>query len=514
MYNLFRRCQLHGNTGLTIEPGAKGPLYRQIVQQLTALITQGVYPPGYRLPTTRELAQELDVHRNTVVRAFEEMASSGLVHTIVGSGTYVAKSEDVVEPTAAPQRGSMPWNALVSDAANSEPLTRYDRLARNIYGSDLINLSRMHPSNDLIPHELIRKCNDFVLRRFGPDSLGYAPPDGLPRLREHIARELWRAKVPANAEEIVITTGSQQGLDLIARLLFNPGDTVLMEEHSYPGAITAFAATGARMTAVDCDDEGPIMSTLEQLISTGAKALYLMPNCSNPTGSCISVSRRRQLVEWSHRSGIPLIEDDYGADLGDSAAPVSLRALDSNVLYLGTFSKKLVPALRIGYLLCPEGLISRLVALKQAMDLGTSLLHQHVLAEFIDRGYLRTHLRRIQPVYAGRRTALAEALREHLPESIKIQVPNLGVVFWINLPEPLDPDEVFHEAMKQGVLVSPSSFHSVNRHASAGIRMTFCAEPRERLVEGARRLGKALKVLSGRRTTKVFSMGSTSLDGV
>jgi GntR family transcriptional regulator/MocR family aminotransferase len=499
---------------MRIEPGAEAAIYRQIVEQVAARIRDGVYPPGYRLPTTRDLARELGVHRNTVVRAFDEMSQAGLVNTVVGSGTYVAEDAPVNAPVAAPQRPALPWSMLFSNAASAEPLTRYERLVRTVGDGEYINLSRLHPSADLVPVEQIRRCADFVLRRYGDAALGYGPPDGLPRLREHISREMWRAGIPVAADDILITTGSQQALDLVARALCNPGDLVLMEEHSYAGAINAFAAAGARLAAIPCDEQGPSVVALQQMLAGGVKALYLMPNCSNPTGRSISVARRRELVDWSHRAGVPVIEDDYGADLDETLAPPALRSLDADVIYLGTFSKKLVPALRVGYLVAPHAASVRLAALKQGMDLGTSLLHQYILAEFIERGYLRTHLRHIQPVYRTRREALAEALRRALPSEIAVREPEFGVVFWINLPAGIDPDLLFHEALKEGVVVSPGSFHSIHPQATAGIRLTFCSEPEERLREGAVRLGRAFASVRARLNRMKRIPSTPSIDGV
>ena len=501
-------------SGLFVETNGDGPIYLQIVQQISSHIRQGTYPPGFKLPTSRQLAQELEVHRNTVVRAYEELTNQGLVECVTGSGTFVSENLPSLAPANMEHKNPLPWNVLISDVVNSEPLTRYEKLARQVGNADYINLSRLHPSDDLVPHELIRKCSDYIYRQYGTDPLGYGPPYGLQKLREQIAQDLWSYGVPAGTEEIVITTGSQQALDLVARALINPGDTVLMEEHSYPGAINAFSAAGARMMAVNIDEEGPVIASLNAALGNKPKALYLMPASSNPTGLSISARRRKELVDWSHQAGVPIIEDDYGADLDEKHGPTPIRALDSEVLYLGTFSKKLIPALRVGFLVCPPGLGSRIVALKQGMDLGTSMILQYLLSEFISRGYLRTHLKRIQPEYKARKEALAAALAQHLPEEIDIKVPHYGVVFWINLPKHIDPDVLFQEALKQGVLITPGSFHSVYPHASAGVRLTFCAEPAARLKQGAEALGKAFKAVMEKAENQKTSSLNSSVDGV
>jgi DNA-binding transcriptional MocR family regulator len=348
------------------------------------------------------------------------------------------------------------------------------------------------------------------MRTHGAKVLGYVAREGLPRLRTLIAEDLQRQGVPARAENILITTGSQQALDLIARALVNPGDAFLVDEATYSGAISILAAAGARLVAVPSDNEGPDPAALERLARPGIKGFYLMPGCNNPTGRCISAARREYLVDWSRRHGIPLIEDDYAADLwlDDRPAPPALRALDGDVIYMGTFSKKLIPALRIGFVLCPSQLLPRLLPLKYTMDLGTSLLLQHALAEFMERGYLRAHLNRVVPEYKRRRDALEAALMRHLPASIRWRSPQAGLVLWLPIPEWLAPETVFEEAQRQGVLVSPGTLNMVDPRPLSGLRLTYAVETPDRIVEGARRLGKALSTLMTRNRVQQSGAGA------
>ena len=496
-------------TGISLDPGRDEPLYQQLFDQLVDRIRTGALPVGHRLPPTRVLAAELGAHRNTVVRAYEALEGAGFVRGTVGRGTYVAALAAPRRATApvaasADATPALPWSALLSTAAQAEPLGRFDRLGRATAGRDVVNLSRMQPPNELLPDDLLRRCVDHVLRTEGARALGYAPRDGMPRLRGLIARDLERQGVPASPDDLLITTGSQQGLDLLARALVNPGDPILVEEATYSGAINIFAAAGARVVGVPSDAEGPDPRALELLVRSGAKAFYLMPGCNNPTGARIGAARRHELVRWSHRAGVPLIEDDYAADLilDDRPAPPALRALDGNVVYTGTFSKKLIPALRIGFVLCPTALRPRLLALKHTLDLGTSALAQLVLAEFLDRGYLRAHLARTLPEYRRRRDALEVALGRHLPRDVRWRRPETGMVLWLPLPPRFAPEVVFEEALRAGVLVSPGSLNTVAgdgaRNAPSGVRLCFASEPAERLAEGARRLGRALAALDRR----------------
>jgi DNA-binding transcriptional MocR family regulator len=359
----------------------------------------------------------------------------------------------------------------------------------------------MQPSVDLLPEELLRRCFEHVLRTVGGKALGYAAREGLPRLREAIATDLARQGVPASADDLVITSGSQQAIDLLVRALVNPGEPFLVDEATYSGTLNIIAAAGVRIIGVPNDDEGPSLEALERLGRIGAKGLYVMPNSHNPTGSTISAARREALVAWSHRAGVPIIEDDYVADLDldGRPPPPPMRALDGDVIYVGTYSKRLAPALRMGFCVCPAPLRPRLVALKHAVDLGNSDVLQHGLAEFLERGYLTAHLGRTLPEYRRRRDALEEALSKHAPRWVTWRRPERGVAQWIALPPALDPRLVFDEAHRKGVLVSPGTLNSVEeRPQGGGVRLTFCSEPVERVAEGTRRLMRALHALEGR----------------
>ena len=493
--------------GISLDPEGEVPLYRQIALAIAGRIRAGVLPPGFRLPPTRRLAEQLATHRNTVVRAFEELSADGWITSSVGRGSFVADRSAWLSPPAStdvtPTAGlpELPWSLLLSRAAESEPLARLERLTRSGGQGDTINLTRMQPSDELLPDAALRRCMDHVFRTLGPEALGYAPRQGLPRLRRLISEDLARAGVPADPEDILVTTGSQQAIDLIARALVNPGDTFLTEARTYSGALHVFAAAGARVVGVPGDDDGPDLAALDALARPRPKGLYAMPNGRNPTGTTMSLARREALVAWSRRAGVPLVEDDYGADLAldDAPTPPALRALDPNVFYVGTFSKKLIPALRVGFVVCPPSLTATLVSLKHAMDLGTSALLQHALAEFLDRGYLRGHLRAIIPAYRERRDALEAALAEHLPRGLTWNQPRRGLVLWLPLPVGLDPEEVFEEARRFGVMVSPSTLYATAAPAQPGLRLSFCSEPPDRLAEGARRLGRALALVMSRR---------------
>lgn len=492
------------STSLRVDPRRDEPLFQQVFDQIAERIRSGAFPAGHRLAPTRELARQLGTNRNTVVRAYEELAAAGFIHSTVGRGSFVAA---LPQPSGADEQASassIPWPTLVSRAAQAETFGRAERLGQARTPADLVDLGRMQPSDDLLPTVAMRRCVEHVLRRSAPAALAYGPREGVGRLRRAIAEDLARQGVPASAADVLVTTGSQQGLDLVVRTLVNPGDPFLVEASTYAGALNLLTAAGARLVPVPSDDEGPSIADLDRAARLGAKGLYLMPNSHNPSGACISVARREALVEWSRRSGVPIVEDDYAADLnldGDPPPP-PMRAIDADVIYIGTFSKRLAPGLRIGFVVCPPRLAPRLLPLKHAMDLGSSPLLQHALAEFLERGYLRAHLARTLPEYRRRRDALERTLRAQLPSSIRWHHPRHGVVLWLPLPRGTSPEAVYHEALRRGVKTSPGTLHATDDRLQPGVRFCICAEPADRIARGARRFAQALAALTEPRRGK------------
>ncbi|HET8935643.1 MAG TPA: PLP-dependent aminotransferase family protein [Polyangiales bacterium] len=502
---------------IKLDPRRKEPLYRQIFDEVVSRIETRAFPPGFRLPPSRVLARELATHRNTVTRAYGDLEAAGFVSSAVGRGTFVEENAAPAAATSgaaaakpkdsAEEPAELPWSSLLSRAATHEVLGRADRFARGPDQRDMINLARMQPSPDLVPDELLRRSAARAFAEHGAHLMTYGTPEGLPRLREQIAIDLVSRGVPARADELIVTSGSQQALDLITRALLNPGDVVLVEPTTYKGAIDLFSIAGARVQPVAVDAFGPEPSALERLTRADVKALYVMPNAHNPSGRMMSAERRRALIAWSRRSGVPIIEDDYaaGLELEDQAAPPHLRALDGEVIHVSTFSKRLAPGLRVGYVLAPRSLRPALTATKRVIDLGASLLLQHTLAEFLDRGYLRAHAQRTRREYRERRDALDAALRKALPRELKWQVPAHGLVLWVPLPPELDAQQLYEECLRRGVLVSGSALWAVAPNAEPGVRLGFCSESPERLAEGARRFGKAVKQLLTRTPPRAAS---------
>jgi DNA-binding transcriptional MocR family regulator len=393
-------------------------------------------------------------------------------------------------PTDVSTREPIAWESLVARGLRSPALARADRFALRGAGPDAIDLANQQPSPDLLPHDALRASLDAVLS--DARALGYAPTQGVPALRAAVARDLVASGMAVDESDVVITSGSQQALDVLLRVLVDPGDAFLVEPATYPAVLHLLAFAGARLEDVRVDEHGVVVDELPKGLR--AKGLYLMPGFHNPTGVRTSGARREALVAWSRETGTPVVEDDYDADLDlDDDPPLPrLRALDAEVCHVGTYSKKLVPALRLGYLVCPAPVRARVLQVKAALDVGTSALLQHALADLLARGVLREHLARVRAAYRARRDALETALREALPPEVTWRRPRRGLFLWIPLPG-ASPERLFEECRRRGVLVRPSPLFAVGESSAPGLRLAFCREPVERLVEGARRVADAVR---------------------
>jgi GntR family transcriptional regulator / MocR family aminotransferase len=489
-------------TGLSLDPKRVEPLHRQIFDQVVQRIQSGAFPGGHRLPPTRELASEVGAHRNTVVRAYEDLVEAGFVTSTVGRGTFVASAPPAMPLRIVASAADLPFRALLSRVATERAAVASGRRepspAIAPTAMDAVNLASEDPSADLLPHELYRRCVDYVLRTLGPRALSTLPPEGTHHLRGLIAEELRRQGVPATAETILITGGEARTLDLLARALVDPGDAVLVDALTSRAAAAVLTAAGAHLIPVPDDGEGPSLAFLKRHARASAKGFYLTPSEGRASGVALSLERRAAVVAWSREARVPLVEGETAAELrlDGGALPPPLRALDGDVVHAGGYSRRLSPALEVGYVVCPAALRPALVALQQATGTGASALAQHALAEFLERGYLRAHRARVTPQYRARREALDSALTPNLPRGARLRRPEHGAHLWLSLPPWMSADRVEAEARRRGVLVATSAAAAFPDERPA-LRLSFAAEPPPRLIEGARRLGKVLASLLG-----------------
>jgi 2-aminoadipate transaminase len=489
---------------------SKAPLYQRIGDHIADLVRAGSLPTGTRLPPTRLLAGAVGVHRNTLVRAFAHLESGGWIDATAGRGSFVrAAPSPSTQPAPQPAQarrdaGPLDWARLLSRAATREPLAGLG-LASGDHGplaaeAGALDLASLQPGPSLLPDRDFAASLARTLEAHGPAALGYAPSQGVAELRLALAADLLRLGIRAEPDALVVTTGSQQGLDLLARTLLNPGDVVVTEDATYPGALSIFAAAGAEVRTAGGDADGPRPADLDTIAADVArrggrlKAVYLVPDARAPLGSRIRLARREAILEWARDAGVPVIEDGYGTDLAlDGTEVPPLRALDPGVIHLGTFSKRLLPGLRVGYLVVPPGLLSPLLSLKHAMDLGTSPLLQLALADYLGRGLLAPHLAHLRATLRARRDALVAALCAHLPDTFGVTPPEAGLALWLRLPAGIDATELAVELAREGVLVQPSALGTSPSARRPALRLAFCVEPEARLAEAARILARVVR---------------------
>jgi 2-aminoadipate transaminase len=358
---------------------------------------------------------------------------------------------------------------------------------------EIISFAGGLPSPATFPVEQMRAAFDKVLSTNGKVALQYGPTDGYGPLREWIAHSLSTDGVTILPEQVMMTSGSQQGLDLLGKVLIDEGSKILVETPSYLGALQAFSLYGPEFGSVPTDDHGLVPEAVAEA-GKGARLIYALPNFQNPTGRTLSVERRIALVEACARLGLPLIEDDpYGA-LSYRGEPLAkmLTMNPGGVIYMGSFSKILTPGIRLGYVVAPVPLIRKLEQAKQATDLHTSQLTQMAVYEVIKDGFLATHIPTIRKLYADQCQAMLNALTEYFPSSVTWTRPEGGMFIWVTLPKHIDTTKLIDEAIAQHVAFVPGAPFYANEPERNTLRLSFVTVPQERIRIGVEILGKLI----------------------
>jgi GntR family transcriptional regulator/MocR family aminotransferase len=504
---------------LGIDPARPEPLHRQLYSGLRAAILDQRLKPGARLPSTRALAGTLGLARNTVHGAYDQLLAEGYLETRHGAGTYVATSlpDDALRTGAgtigarvAPLRRE---HAVAPSSATPDPrptpgpilhgqLSRWGQRIAEIAPAPYLGVAPAvpydfrhgRPDSTHFPLEEWRRAASRQLREIASDALWYGPPAGLPALRTAISEYLGRARgVRCVPEQVVITTGTQQAIDLIARLLVEDGDPVVVEDPCYPGARRVFQALGARLLDLPVDEHG---LCTDDLPDQSARLIYTTPSHQYPSGATLPVSRRLDLLRWAERHGALVIEDDYDSEFRHVGRPLeALQGLDRSgrVAYVGSFSKVLYPALRLGYLVAPPELVLLASEAKRLVDLQTATPGQEMLAELILSGQFEAHLRRMRRVYRGRRAALLEALARELPDLAEPGPSEAGLYLRVVLAPGLSDEAVAERALALGVAVYPARPYFSRPPVRPGLILGYAALDEDGIAEGIRRLRRAIE---------------------
>ena len=426
---------------------------------------------------------------------------------------------------------STAWTARYARRTKGVTSSQIRELLKITQKPGMISFAGGLPAPEVFPIERFKEACHKVLSQQAASALQYGTTEGYEPLRELIANNMGRYGIRANVENVLITSGSQQALDLIGKLFINAGDRVLVEAPTYLGALQAFNVYGAEYVSVPVDDDGLCTEWVESPLRSGPKFMYVLPNFQNPAGTTLSEGRRHQLVLLADKYGIPIVEDDPYGQLryeGEHIPPLvvidreNLRRDNGycigNVIYLSTFSKTLAPGLRLGWIVAPPEIISKLAQFKQGADLHTSTFIQFVAYEVARDGFLDKHVRLIRRIYRERRDVMLQALGENFPPAVTWTHPQGGLFLWITLPEGLDMQAIFQSAIELNVVFVPgNSFYAgdggKNSHeGSHHMRLNFSNAAPEQIREGIRRLARAVKKQRAVRGETICSKSAQTLE--
>ncbi len=457
----------------TLDPQSALPIYRQLGAYLQHLIETGDLRSGDRLPPTRELAGQLGLNRTTISAAYELLESAGLIKGEVGRGSYVS---GIQEPRAESLNWSRMLTASVSTSAGNA-------------ASGVINFSSSRPSEKLFPVEEFRECCREVLgSQSEKDSrnltalMQLGSPGGYEPLRRYLLDRAIQNGIARDSDDILITNGCQQALDLLRRALVRPGEKVALEEPVYPGLKNLFLEAGANLVGIPTNADGIDLYALQRAFDAGTRVLVITPSFQNPTGATMPSANRVEVVRLARSASAVVIENDIYSDLsyeGNREPALRLKQLDASVILLGSFSKIAFPGLRVGWIIAPRPVIARATELKQLADLHTDHLSQAFLLRFAESGKLARHHAVVVSAAKEKLRALEQACRKHLA-GCTWTVPSGGMNMWIELPRGLDAVALRGLAQQAGIDYLPGRYFSISRPLDSGLRLSFAGlDPNE-----------------------------------
>lgn len=478
---------------ISINRESNTPIYLQIKKQIEAMITSGKLPPGFILPAERILSDRLGVNRSTVIKAYMELKAEGLAESKIGSGTVVlaqlSKDREQEKMYIPPLRWSQ-FESKRSAKAN-------DHIINNILSvfekEKVISFASGISSEDSYELELIKELQDRLLEKYKEKLFMPTPVDGCNELKTTIKAYLQENGINAGVKQIMVTSGSQQAIEFLSRLLIEPGDVVLVEEPTYIGALQAFESYDARIIGIPMDEEGIRLDILETcLIKYRPKFIYTQPDFHNPTGLTMSLGRRKELLKLAYYYNIPILEDNpYGELYFDVKQLPSLKSLDNNdyVIYISSFSKTVSFSLRVGYVVAAENIINRFIKFKQITDIQTNTFSQYFIHEFISSGHFAPHLKKLRSRYKRKRDLMAGELGKHEIGGMKIFIPNGGYFIWLQLPNNIRMNELTKSLGNAGVVVMPGDvFYPRLSIEDNYVRLNFSYPREEEIREGISKL--------------------------
>lgn len=480
---------------LNLDRHAGQPPFLQIARALAADIERGRLRPGDRLPGSRRLAASVNVHRNTVIAAFEELIAEGWIETAPGRGTFVTRQlPDFVQDQANRRRvpAGRRSSARLPFALPDVPADyRQPALPRGT-----LNLSNGAPDVRLVPARALGRAYRRGLAMRGRELLAYGDAAGHPALRAALASMLAATRgLPVGAGDVVVTRGSQMALTLVARALLQPGDAVAVEQIGYRPAWEAFRAAGARIVPVPVDDDGVDVGALARIAAgTPVKAVYVTPHHQYPTTVTLKAARRLALLALARRERFAIVEDDYDHEFhfdGRPVLPLAASDHDGLVIYIGTLSKVLAPALRIGYIVAPPAVIDSVGAARSLLDIQGDLPTEAAVASLIEDGEVQRHIARVRRIYAHRREVLAASVRRQFGDDVEFTMPPGGMALWVRFRMRVDLDAWVKRGIERGVFWYTGRRYAFDNRSIPFVRFSFAWLNERELPEAVRRMAAA-----------------------
>lgn len=460
--------------------GNKVALYVQLYDALRELIVDGKLSYGYLLPPVRKFAAFLGVNPGTVVSAYKLLEQNGYIFSRSGSGSYVAEIAETLDEDSEPVK---PEEDL--------PL-QYEKSAENV-----IDLATVMPPPDLLPIDDFKTILNEVLDRDQGNAFSYQDSQGFYPLRQAFSQYLKRQGIKAQAENVQIISGAQQGIDIVAKSLLNFGDYVFTENPTYPGAIAAFRSRGAKIVEIDMQQDGINIEDLENKIrSFRPKLIYVMANLHNPTGYSYSAVKRNRLLGLARRYDVLVLEDDYISELDfeeNRMAPLKALDRDQRVIYLKSFSKIFMPGLRLAFLLMPPQWVARTLAVKHNSDISTSGLTQRAFDLYLRKGIWQNHIAAVRRIYLERYQTTLLTLKQFLPQEVIINEARGGLTFWLCMPEGVSAQKIAATAAQEGILVTPGDAFFPRHAPDRYLRLSFAVVCSEKIIQGIRLLSAIIK---------------------
>jgi 2-aminoadipate transaminase len=475
-----------------IERGGETSLTQQLVDRFADAVESGGLAPGEKLPPTRQLAEEVGVNHLTAARVYRRLAELGYVTASVGRGTFVR----TLSPAVAADEGddwqlyALPeWEPSYSEQVMAD--------AFNLpLEEDMISLSTGFPSPDHYPVADLARITAEVFEEEGGDAISYLPAEGLFSLREQLALRGQKHGFASEPDEIIVTSGAKQAINLTAQAILEPGDVVVCESPTFTGMLESFRSAGARILAVPVDQEGFDVDALERLLTRHeVKLVALQTACQNPTGRDTSDARRERLAELARDRSFFVLEDRVYADLRfDRERPRALRELaPAHVVYVNSLSKSVGGGLRVGWVAARGPLLERIAMLKLEDDFHTPTLVQHIASRYLASGAYDRHVESTLPTYRKRRDALLASLERHLAGEYRAEPPRGGHHVWVMLNRPIDERAFYSEAIRHGVTFTPGGAVTPERRSQTAFRLSFSMLEPDKLDEGVRRLARAMR---------------------